>query len=306
MWLRKELQKIQINSLSIRQQLDLIQDNAYIRSNLNSIISTSNVLASVGIQNNLGDAHEIRIIREIDLAWNNIRDYFSFLFPIIWKIIGDSDVVTSSFSEIKLPPSIKDIKIRIQSCKKIIEVSKTLVYGGALRIPFSQDLSIRNLYTELLSLCQKSDISGAHSISGQNRVSFLQIWLEKLVLKYSISTYFIEQIGLNSPKLLIKAEPAQVSTTKFTVSKIPIPKSKICNPSQLSDDPPSSNSTDTTFSAYLNSDIHKTPKFVGLKIKFDSESSDSSCSSANSEDSVWDPVFKRRKINTPNQDSSRS
>jgi len=296
MWLREELQKIQINSLSIRQQLDLIQDNAYIRSNLNSIISTSNVLASVGTQRkHFGDAHGVRIIKEIILAWNNIRDYFGYLFPIIWKIIEDSDVIIEGFSETNLPPSIRDINLRIQSCKKIIEVSKTLVYGGALRIPFSQDSSILNLHTELLSLCQKSDISGANSTSGQNRVSFLQNWLEKLVLKHSISTYFLEQIGVSSPKILIKTEPVPVSTAKFTVSKIPILKNKGCDNSQVSDNSLSSKSVATTFSAYLNSDIHKTPKFVGLKIKFDSDSSVDSCSSVDSEDLVWDSVFKKRK-----------
>jgi len=296
MWLREELQKIQTNSLSTRQQLDIIQDNAYIRSNLNSIISTSNLLASVGTQSkHLSDAHKIRIIKEIDLAWNNIRDYFSYLFPVVWKIIGDSDVLVKSFSETRLPPSIGDINLRIQSCKRIIEVSKTLVYGGPLRIPFSQDSSTRTLYTELLISCQKSDISGPNSTSGQNRVSFLQNWLEKLVLKHSISTYFLEQIGVSSPKILIKAEPVQVSTSKFTVSKIPILKSIVCDNSQVSDNSLSSKSVETTFSTYLNSDIHKTPKFVGLKIKFDSDNSVDSCSSVDSEDSVWGSVFKKRK-----------
>jgi len=296
MWLREELQKIQTNSLSTRQQLDIIQDNAYIRSNLNSIISTSNLLASVGTQSkHLSDAHKIRIIKEIDLAWNNIRDYFSYLFPVVWKIIGDSDVLIKSFSETRLPPSIRDINLRIHSCKKIIEVSKTLVYGGPLRIPFSQDSSTRTLYTELLTSCQKSDISGPNLTSGQNRVSFLQNWLEKLVLKHSISTYFLEQIGVSSPKILIKAEPVQVSTSKFTVSKIPILKSIVCDNSQILENSLSSKSVETTFSAYLNSDIHKTPKFVGLKIKFDSDSSIDSCSSVDSEDSVWDSVFKKRK-----------
>jgi len=299
MWLREELQKIQTNSLSTRQQLDIIQDNAYIRSNLNSIISTSNLLASVGIQSkHLSEAHKIRIIKEIDLAWNNIRDYFSYLFPVVWKIIGDSDVLIQSFSETKIPPSIRDINLRIQSCKKIIEVSKTLVYGGPLRLPFSQDSSTRTLYTELLLSCQKSDISGINLISGQNRISFLQNWLEKLVLRHSISTYFLESIGVSSPNILIKADPIPISTTKFTVSKIPIFKNTTCNKSQHSDSSQSSKSAETTFSEYLNSDKHRTPKFVGLKIKFDSDSSDKSCSSADSEDSVWDPVFKKRKRST--------
>jgi len=296
MWLREELQKIQTNSLSTRQQLDIIQDNAYIRSNLNSIISTSNLLASVGTQSrHLSDAHKIRIIREIDLAWNNIRDYFSYLFPVVWKIIVDSDVLIQGLSETNLPPNIRDIDLRIQSCKKIIEVSKTLVYGGPLRIPFSQDSSTRTLYSKLLLSCQKSDISGTNLISGQNRISFLQNWLEKLVLRHSISTYFLEQIGASSPNILIKADPVPVSTAKFTVSKIPIFKNNICIESQDSDSSQSSRSAETTFSEYLNSDKHKTPKFVGLKIKFDSDSSVQSCSSADSENLVWDPVFKKRK-----------
>jgi len=301
MWLREELQKIQINSLSIRQQLDLIQDNAYIRVNLNSIISTSNVLASVGTQRkHFGDAHGVRIFKEIILAWNNIRDYFCYLFPIIWKIIEDSDVIIEGFSETNLPPSIRDINLRIQSCKKIIEVSKTLVYGGPLRIPFSQDSSIRTLYTELLISCQKSDISGTNLISGQNRISFLQNWLEKLVLRHSISTYFLESIGVSSPNILIKADPIPISTNKFTVSKIPIFRNNIYNKSQHSDSSQPSKSAETTFSEYLNSDTHRTPNFVGLKIKFDSDSSDKGYSSADSEDSVWDPVFKKRKRSTSN------
>jgi len=297
MWLREELQKIQTNSLSVRQQLDLIQDNAYIRCNLHSIISTSNFFVTVNKQaGNSGDAHRIRVIKEFNLAWDNIQTYLNTFFPIVWKAICESDALLINSTETNPPPSIRDINLRTQSCKKILEVAKTLVYGGSLRLPFSQDSRVQHLYRILLLSCQHSDISGINLVSGQNRISFLQTWLEKLVLKHSLSSYFIEQIGFSSPKIIFRSEPAQITATKFTVSKIPIIKGNICGNLNSLDSPQSPKSADTTFSEYINSDKQKPPEFVGLKIKFTSENSDSSCSTDDSENSVWDPVFKKRKI----------
>lgn len=55
-------------------------------------------------------------------------------------------------------------------------------------------------------------------------------------------------------------------------------------------------SCDTTFSSYSNKQYQNSSKFVGLKLKFDSEDSDSSCQSGNSGNSIWKPVFKKKKL----------
>ena len=298
MWLREELQKIQTNSLSIRQQLEIIQDNEFIRCNLRKLFSVSVFLRTTIKKTKSGDAQSSILLKESNLAWNNIYSFLENLFPSVWKDIGESNIFQESFSEKIFPLNIVNINLRIQSCKKVIEIARTLVYGGSLRFPFSQDNYAQSLHKVLLQACQKSDIPGAKAIAGQNRILFLQNWLGKLIIASPLSTYFAGQTGSLSPPRPAKIESAKVTDTKYSVSKFPFPQNKavvgrrIENSSSVS-----SSSENTSFSAYLNRDQFKSPRFVGLKIKFDSDNSDSSISSEVSSASLWSPVFKKRKRN---------
>jgi len=297
MWLGTELQKLQLNSLSIRQQLEIIQDNGYIQCNLSQLANISIQVRDVNKNFNPSDALSQKIFKEVNLAWNNILSYLKLLFPIVWKDIGCSNVFQEIFSDKVFSCNIRDINLRIQSCKKVIEVSKTLVYGGALRLPFSQDIYTQNLHNLLLVSCQKSDVSGGKIIAGQNRILFLQSWLEKLIVGHPLSNYLDNHIKFSSPVRPLKRTFAQVTDTKYTVSKIPLPNHKVTENPSVGSSPGtiSSDSGNTSFSAYLNKDKFKTPQFVGVRIKFDSDRSDSSYSSKDSQNSIWNPVFKTKK-----------
>ena len=296
MWLGTELQKLQLNSLSIRQQLEIIQDNEYIRCNLSRLFNISIQIRDVDKNTNPSDALSKKISKEVNLVWTNILSYLKLLFPIVWKDIGRSNVLQEFFSDKVFSFNTRDINLRIQSCKKVIEVSRTLVYGGSLRLPFSQDIYTQNLHKFLLISCQKSDVSGEKIIAGQNRILFLQSWLGKLISGHSLFNYLNNHTKFLSPARPLKRKSAQVSDTKYTISKIPILNHKIVeNPVVGTSPTTSSDSGNTSFSAYLNRDKFKTPQFVGLRIKFDSDHSDSSYSSKDSQNSIWNPVFKKKK-----------
>jgi len=55
-------------------------------------------------------------------------------------------------------------------------------------------------------------------------------------------------------------------------------------------------SLNNKFSSYINKNQNQSSKFVGLKIKFDLETSDNSSYTDNSESSVWEPFFKKNKV----------
>jgi len=297
MWLSTELKKLQTKSLSIRQQLDIIQDNEYIRRNLSHLFSISIQIRDAKKNIISGDAQCQNLLKEIKLTWTNILSYLQTLFPIVWKAIENSNVFQDSLSEKIFPLTTSEINFRLQSCKKVIEVFKTLVYGGTLRLPFSQDIYAQNLYKLLLVSCQKSDVSGGKIVAGQNRVIFLQSWLEKLTFTYPLSVYLGSHTKFLSPARPIKREFAQVTDTKYTVSKIPCLNNKVAKTSLVDISSTSSDSENTSFSAYLNKNKVQTPHFVGVKIKFDSDSSNSSYSSTESQDSIWHSVFKKRNQN---------
>jgi len=296
MWLKKELLNIQVQNLSTRQQLDLLQDNAYIRCNLNSIIQTGITLNRVVKKEITSEKYKSRYAQEVNIAWNNICSYIYFAFPIVWTAICDCDILPQVTNKTKFSLDLSYITLGIQSFKKVQEVFKTLVYGGPLRFFYSQNShSIQTLYTRLLHSCQITDIAGKNIIAGQNRIIFLQNWIEKLVLSSSLHSYFIANTTFASPINIIKREPVQITDKKYIVKKILKPTHKQSNAIDIIGSAHSTQSVNTTFSSYINSAQPK--NFVGLKIKFDLEDSEnSSCCTDNSDDSVWKPVFKKRHI----------
>jgi len=296
MWLQEELLKLQVNNLSIRQQLDLLQDNAYVRHNLNSIVnsSTASSLATKDASAIKGEASSY--VKKGNFAWKNILSYLQLAFPVVWKVICDSKILPENTTTFSFLIQFQDIKAGVQSCKKVLEVFKTLVYGGSLRPHFSQNRCIQQLYTNLLFICQSSDISGKDSISGQYRIIFLQNWIEKLVNTSPFPSFFSNNTSFSSPETHLDKKSAFVSDTKYIVSKIPDSKSHSnSNKGEISSTS-SSQTINTSFSSYINKHHTKSSKFVGIKIKFDSDSSSTSDTSETSDSSIWKSPFKKRKI----------
>jgi len=229
MWLKKELLTIQVQNLSTRQQLDLLQDNAYIRCNLNSIIYTGITLNRVVKKEITSEKFTPRYAQEVNIAWNNICSYIHFAFPIVWTAICDCDILPQVTNKTKFLLALSSINLGIQSFKKVQEVFKTLVYGGSLRPIYSQNSHIQTLYTKLLHSCQTTDIAGKNNIAGQNRIIFLQNWIEKLVLSSSLHSFFLANTTFASPINIIKKEPVQITDKKYIVKKILKPTHKQSN-----------------------------------------------------------------------------
>jgi len=299
MWLREELLALQIDNLSTRQQLDLLQDNAYVRHNLNLLSNIGFALIRASKAETSSQDKEIcsRHAQESDFAWNNIRTYLWSAFPVVWKAICDSNILLENTIKSDSSFRSQNINIRVQSCRKILEVFRTLVYGGSLRPLFSQDFHIQQLYIKLLHSCQISDISGKENTAGQYRIIFLQNWIEKLVNNSSEpSLPPADKILVSSPKKSLNKQSALVSNTKFFVSEIPQPKSRSSFDKDDLKSTLSSQTLNTTFSSYLRKPHIQSTKFVGIKIKFDSDSSIDSGCTEDSDKSVWKPVFKKRKL----------
>jgi len=299
MWLKKDLLALQVNNLSIRQHLDLIQDNAYIRCNLSSIVRTRNTFNLVTKDKIIENGISLKYEQDSNIAWDNICTYLRLSFPQVWSSICESDILPINKVSSTITSQLRNIDDKINSCRNFLEVFRSLVYGSPLRLPFSQDISLQSLYSNLLILCQKSDILGFGNLAGQKRVIFLQNWIEKLVLSSSLPSYFAATLPNSSPVNFIKKEPARVTEKKYIVTKRPVLKSSLVHfkNKNFCDTSQSSQSHNTTFSSYLNRQDSNPSKFVGLKLKFDISDSDTSYNSDSSTNSVWDPVFTKKRKN---------
>jgi len=301
MWLRKELGEIKINSLSIRQQLDLLQNNAYVSCNFNNLVQARISFIQLDKSTTPGLSGISRIQREINLVWHNIYLYIATFFPLVWaeirKINFFPDIQTTFGHQLDL----KEQDTRIRIFQNFLEVCRSLVFGGSLRLPFSQDTSLLEIFNNLLCYCQITDIPGKASIAGQRRVIFLQNWIRKLVLRNSLSSFLNSTVPASeSPQKVIepfKQKPNPITASKSYIAKeihiqsIPIPPFKT---EELDQSPLS---IETTFSSYLHRQTKHSLPFIGLKLKFDTDESDDNCSTIHSEDSIWKPTFaKRRKL----------
>ena len=236
-----------------------------------------------------------RLQQESDIAWNNIYLYIETYFPLVWTETKKLNFFPTSptFSEKEFDPKEQDNKI--QSLQYFLEACRTLVYGGTLRLPFSQDNLLSNLFQKLLLACQLSDIQGRASIAGQRRVIFLQKWIQKLVLRNSLPVFINSTLTTGSPQRSIKAVPIPITAPKaYTAKKIHIHSVHSSNPKPEHSEGSISSDT-TTFSSYLNRHDKNSSTFIGLKLKFEKDDSEDSYSTIQSDDSIWKPAFKRKK-----------
>ena len=296
MWLHQELKEINIESLSVRQQLDLLQNNGYVTCNINYLIQARLFISQSDTYANSGLSALSRLQQESDIVWNNIYLYIETYFPLVWsetkKLNFFPTIPTFSGKEFD-PKQEQDNKI--QSLQYFIEACRTLVYGGILRLPFSQDSFLSNLFQKLLIACQLSDIQGRASIAGQRRVIFLQQWIQKLVLRNSLPVFINSTLNTGSPQRSIKAIPIPITAPRAYIAKKihiqSVPSSNL-KPENLEG---SISSDTTTFSSYLHRHDKNSSSFIGLKLKFEKDDSEDSYSTIHSEDSIWKPAFKKRK-----------
>jgi len=295
MWLHQELKEINIESLSVRQQLDLLQNNGYVTCNINYQIQARLFISQSDTYGKSGLSAFSRLQQESDIVWNNIYLYIETYFPLVWsetkKLNFFPTIPTISGKE--FDPKEQDNKI--QSLQYFIEACRTLVYGGVLRLPFSQDSLLSKLFYNLLLACQLSDIQGRASIAGQRRVIFLQKWIQKLVLRNSLPAFINSTLTTGSPQRSIKAVPIPITAPKaYIAKKIHI---QSIQPSNLKPEflEGSISSDTTTFSSYLHRNNKNSSSFIGLKLKFEKDDSEDSYSTIDSEDSIWKPAFKKRK-----------
>jgi len=177
MWLRNELSKIQTLSLSTRQQIDLLQDNAYTRCNIDFIIASKVSLSNLKVTNSTSEAIFNRHIEESKAAWDNIVIYIQNFFPNIWTKLYQSELIPEYWISPTHDFDPSSLDLRIRSYKNFLEVLKSITYGGSLRYPFSQNPRIQTLHQNLIQSCRLTDIPGKFFISGQKRVSFYKIGL---------------------------------------------------------------------------------------------------------------------------------
>jgi len=266
MWLRKEIQQICIKDFELRQQLDILQDNAYIQFNLRNLVSLH--LPS----DSAAEGRWSYVAPRCNSYWYNIVGYIKFCFPTIYDILDQKEFLRFAPIVLRKENFSTILHERIISIKSFIEISRSITYFGQLREPHSRSLINRELTHILSEQCKYSDPPGSKLIHFGNRIQFIRSWLEKLVLKnqsnYTVSCWKPVPIF---PKISQRNYSGNSPTTKNSPSSgevIPV----------VSASKPS----------YHFSKIQL--KTVRLSDIFQGNDSDSTSSS----DSVWEPPFKKQ------------
>jgi len=299
MWLQKELCAIKTDNLTVRQQIDYIQDNAYLRRNISVLVGIRSSLSKLHSTSIVDKAIRQRFNWEIEAVWSNILEYLRTFFPSVWLILQGYNFFSKIQGTPTSPIDIATIDSSVRSYRHLNEICKSITYGGALRFPFVQHLTVVNIYHDLIHSCRVTDIPGKLFITNQNRILFLQDWLEKLVATSSLDSYLISCQPTKSPVIAFKKEPRIISATKLSPPQA-LPKKEENSPikkfSILETSSSSSNSDSTSFSSYLDQQQIHRPSRINRNIKFeDSEDSDTDDLSVGSENSIWKPVFRSKK-----------
>jgi len=265
MWLRKEIQQICIKDFELRQQLDILQDNAYIQFNLRNLISLH--LPS----DSTAEGRWGYVAPRCNSYWHNIVGYIKYCFPKIYEILDQKEFLR--FAPIVLRKDNLSIILqeRILSIKSFLEISRSITYLGPLREPHSRSSINKDLFCILSDKCKYTDPPGSKLIHLGNRIQFIRSWMEKLVLKHQ-SNYTIS--CWEPVPIFPKPERRNSSITSPTVinslrgEAVPV--------------------VSTSKPSYHFSKIQL--KTVRLSDIFQGNDSDSTSSS----DSVWEPPFKKQ------------
>jgi len=177
MWLRKELQQICIKDFSLRHQLDLIQDNAYIQFHLQKLIV-------LDITEENPKQREWQYVATLcNQFWFSIVGYLKQSFPEVYTILDQKDFLRFAPVVIRKDNWKIILQDRIQSCKTFLEICRAVVYSGILREFVGRNCLNRELFSSLSKHCTYSDPPGSSLIHLGNRINFIRNWIEKLVLR---------------------------------------------------------------------------------------------------------------------------
>jgi len=268
MWLRKDISTICLKEFGVRHQLDLLQENAYIRYNLQKLVS---------IQIDSEDSKEIQWQHSFlccNTFWFNIVAYIKN-FPHIYSILYQKDIISFTPTNLRKDNFFDTLSQRITFCKQFTEICRTVVFNGRLRNHISKSFKLKSLFLELSERCILSDPAGSRLIPLDNRIHFLRSWLEKLVLRnqanYTILPRETISIFPDTPPSSNSNTPALAPVKAHTFVQIPVPIVSITKPN------------------LLFSRIRKKPSRLSELL---SEGDSDSCSSSSS---IWAPPFKRTK-----------
>jgi len=265
MWLGKEIQQICIKEFGLRHQLDIIQDNAYISFNLQQLVSL-NILPEESVEGGWQ-----QVAQKSNSYWFNIVEFLK-KFPDLFNILDQKEFV--NFTSITLTKSIYKsiLSNRIESCKRLLEIFRTVVYRSFLRESLSRIKKNRLLFDILHSRSNLSDPPGQNILPLDNRIIFIRTWLEKLVIRNQ--TQYPVNIWYPIP---IIPEETFAKTVLHSSSTTPNRKRKLV--SIVSESKPSINFTK----------IKKKPIRIS-DIVFSQDST-----STSSSDSIWDSPFQKSK-----------
>ena len=184
MWLRKELQQICIKEFSLRHQLDLIQENAYIQFHLQRLIV-------LDITEKNSNTKEWQYVANLcNQFWFSIVGYLKLSFLEVYTILDQKDFLDFTPVALRKGNWKSILQNRIQSCKTFLEICRAVVYSGKLRELVARTCVNRELFSLLSENCTYSDPPGSALIRLGNRINFIRNWIEKLVLRRQ-STYII-------------------------------------------------------------------------------------------------------------------
>jgi len=176
MWLKKEINQLCIKEFGLRHQLDIIQDNAYISFNLRRLVSLQ-LLSEESVEGGWQ-----QVSQKSNSYWFNFVEFLK-KFPDTYNILVQNDFV--DFAPIVLTElNFKSIiQIRIDSCKRLLEIFRTIAYKGFLRESFARIRENRLIFGTFRSRSIISDPPGNILLRLDNRISFIRSWFDKLVAR---------------------------------------------------------------------------------------------------------------------------
>jgi len=275
MWLSKEIHTICIKEFGLRRhQLDIIQENAYIKFNLQKLTL---------IQFESDNSEELQWQHAFfccNTLWFNIVGYLKF-FPNLYSTLTQKNIFSFTPIVFRKDNFFVILNQRIVFCRQLLEVCRTVVYNGRLCHHIAKTCELKDLFLDLSEKCILTDPAGSRLIPLDNRVLFIRNWLEKLVLKHQASYNILPRRTLPifpdtlTSSASIPSSFASANSNKF--ARIPVPIVSVTTPN------------------LLFSRIKKRPTRLS-EIHF--EGGSDSCSSSSS---IWAPPFKQSKYSIQNR-----
>jgi len=227
MWLKRDLEKICLKEFTVRHQLDILQDNAYLRYNLHQLkILQTETSRSPTL------AWECSKTARCNTFWFNILGFLR-LFPRVTSILCDSQFINFDSIVLRKDNFSRILRERVKQITYFLEICRTVAYRGHLKEPFASLSEVTFLFSTFNSLSNRTDPEGNKLTHIGNRVNFIREWTEKLITAHTLRptySHAIEELKRqqNTPEKPIqdrlavvsdKKEVAKPLATKYRVTK---------------------------------------------------------------------------------------